>query len=966
VLDTKINCLTALLSKYANSLRFIILLMATLLSWHETMATHIRSGEIIVRRLGCPSNTFEITINMWTDRESGIKFGQGELSFGDGTTIITPDTDDNPRPEFGAFVGFVSFTVTHTYSAPGKYVISYREPNRNAFVLNMDQSVDTRFYVETTIFIDPILGCNDSPVLLVPPIDLACKGVAWFHNPGAYDPDGDSLSFELTVPKQALGTNVFNYRAPNNREYYDRAGINFNTANENGDGPPTFSINPVTGTIIWDAPGAVGEYNIAFKIIEWRNVNGEWVQMGFVIRDMQIIVQDCNNDRPDLIVPKDTCIVAGTLLEATILGFDPNFDPVQIEAFSQVLNLLNSPATINPATIILQSTLPPNDTARLNFRWQTNCSHVKDQPYQVVFKILDKPPLGPRLATFKTWNITVIAPEPEWVSGSINNLERTASLQWEDYTCNNAEKIQLWRRVDSFIYDPEACETGMPGFLGYSLIAELPRSASQYTDTGLASGAKYCYRLVAIFPLPAGGESRISQELCLDPILADAPVITHVTVEQTGETDGQIRVSWRSPFDIDVGQFPGPYEYEVFRANGFAGSGGITKITSTRISDTTFVDTGLNTLDNAYNYRVVLYAPSLGTSPVDTSSVASSVRLETRPSVDAIELTWNAVVPWSNQSQLYPKHYIYRAVGSTAIADLILIDSVDVSEEGFIYIDTGQYQNTPLDDNSTYCYRVLTQGTYGNPNIDEPLLNFSQIACDEPRDEQPPCQPTVAVELLSCEDFFATAPCNFNTFSNTLKWNRPVDAACRADTRSYNIYATDRIGGDLTLIAQNVRDTFFIDQNLPSFARCYRISAVDRSGNESELSEEVCNDNCPYYELPNIFTPNGDGCNDTFSAFSDRVVIGEGGTGICVDIDRSKCARFVRRVKFIVYNRWGKEVYRYESGGERSIFIDWDGRGNNGAELSSGIYYYHAEVQFDVLKQENRIQNFKGWVHLLR
>ncbi len=952
--------------RYYNTLIFTGLLLAALLSGQELLATHIRSGEIIVRRLGCPSNTFEITINMWVDREFGIKFGQGELNFGDGTSMETPQIDDTPRPEYGPNVGFVSFTVLHTYSAPGQYVISYREPNRNAGVLNMDQSVDTRFYIETTIFIDPFLGCNDSPALLVPPIDLACKGVAWFHNPGAYDPDGDSLSFELTIPKQALGTDVFNYRSPDSREFYDRAGLNYNTANENADGQPTFTIDPVTGTIVWDAPGAAGEYNIAFKVIEWRRVFGEWVQMGFVIRDMQIIVLDCDNDRPDLIVPTDTCIVAGTLLEATIFGFDPNFDPVQIEAFSQVLNLQNSPAVVDPAEIILQSTLPPNDTARMHFSWQTDCSHIKDQPYQVVFKILDRPPLGPRLATFKTWNITVIPPEPEWISGSVNNLERSATLIWDDYICDNAEKIQVWRRVDSFQYDPEACETGMPGFLGYNLITEVESSVTQYIDRGLAVGAKYCYRLVAIFPLPAGGESRISQELCLDPILADAPVITHVTVEETDESNGQIRISWRSPFNIDEGQFPQPYEYEVYRANGFAGNTGVVRITNTRTSDTTFLDTGINTLDNVYNYRVVLYAPVVGTTPVDTSARASSVRLETSPSQNAIELDWEALVPWSNQSQRFPLHYIYRGPANASIADLVLIDSVDVNIQGFTYIDTGRYQDTPLLETELYCYRILAQGTYGNPDIDEPQWNYSQIACDQPRDDDPPCQPDLSINISSCEDFFAIAPCNFNAFSNTLTWNRPEDPLCRADTRSYKVYATDRIGGELVLIAQNVRDTFYIDSNLPSFARCYRISAVDRSGNESDLSEEVCNDNCPYYELPNIFTPNGDGCNDTFSAFSDRVIIGEGGSGICVDVDRSKCARFVRSVKLVVYNRWGKEVYRYESGGERSIFIDWNGIDNNGVALSEGIYYYHAEVLFDLLDPEARIQNFKGWVHLMR
>jgi len=42
------------------------------------------------------------------------------------------------------------------------------------------------------------------------------------------------------------------------------------------------------------------------------------------------------------------------------------------------------------------------------------------------------------------------------------------------------------------------------------------------------------------------------------------------------------------------------------------------------------------------------------------------------------------------------------------------------------------------------------------------------------------------------------------------------------------------------------------------------------------------------------------------------------------------CARFVQGVTFTVYNRWGKEVYSYQSGGENNIYIDWKGKDNAG------------------------------------
>jgi hypothetical protein len=146
---------------------------------------------------------------------------------------------------------------------------------------------------------------------------------------------------------------------------------------------------------------------------------------------------------------------------------------------------------------------------------------------------------------------------------------------------------------------------------------------------------------------------------------------------------------------------------------------------------------------------------------------------------------------------------------------------------------------------------------------------------------------------------------------------------------------------------------------------------VDRAGNESELSEPFCFDNCPYYELPNVFTPNGDNCNDLFSAFSDRVSVDEDGNSPCeapIDLEnlRKRCARFVQKVTFTVYNRWGREVYSYQSGGERTIYIDWDGHDNNGKELSGGVYYYSAEVIFDVVDPAKQKQIIKGWVQIVR
>jgi hypothetical protein len=813
------------------------------------------------------------------------------------------------------------------------------------------------------------------------------------------------LSYKLIAPRHVPDPRVFivdtvpGYNDPNHPSYYvplssNDPPIDYNNAQQDGTGKPIFNIDPITGTITWDAPGTAGEYNIAFLIIEWRKVNDVWLQIGYITRDMQIIVEKCDNLPPIVVGPTEICVQAGEPVAAVFEGTDPDNDNVLMEVFSETLFLDNSPATYLPinsdGTPLSQSTSPV--PATLTFNWQTDCSHIKQQPYLVVVKITDIPR---RQAAFTTLRVTVVGPPPEWNDATLAT-NRSVQLDWKAYDCSTrADSMQLWRRIDSVSYTPEECVTGMPSGLGYQKIKTVPIGQHDYLDTnkgkGLPAGAVVCYRLVATFPPPfanteGGSESYVSDEICIGPILAEVPVMTNVTIDTTNRTKGELTVRWTPPFDLNPTNFPPPYTYEVYRAVGFSGNTDIALVKTIKwplgiVGDTVVVDSLLNTTDNVYNYRVIAY-DNTG-SKIDTSAIASSVRLQAKSLLEKIELTWTANVPWSLQSAISPKHYIYRGAEGAVEGDFELIDSVFSTQDILQYTDAGTYHGEPLQENQTYCYRVETRGGYGfddESKIPEPLINFSQIVCARPSDMNPPCQPELMVEVLDCEEYYALYGCNFNDFNNVLRWSRPEDDDCRNDISHYRIYYSNSANADTTEyellvdLADRPLDTVYIDRNLPSFARCYRLKAVDRSGNESKFSEPACNDNCPNYQLPNVFTPgNGDDCNDFFSAYSDRNIINgimqctddQASAEVLADI-RQMCPRFVLKVELVIVDRWGKPVFSYSSGGENSIFIDWDGRDNNGKELSNGVYFYSARVTFEALKPEDREKVIKGWVQLVR
>ena len=375
-------------------------------------------------------------------------------------------------------------------------------------------------------------------------------------------------------------------------------------------------------------------------------------------------------------------------------------------------------------------------------------------------------------------------------------------------------------------------------------------------------------------------------------------------------------------------QNPGPYTYILKRGSGFIPTSysNIPGATFTSLHfldpvDTSFEDIGINTIGSPYTYIVDFFAGQ-GGSLYGSSTSASSVYLNVDGSDKKTILTWSELVPWSNNSfTIYRKN----ATGQ--------FDSIGVTQARV-------YEDKNLENGEEYCYKVRTSGTYGIAGLPTPLINFSQESCAVPIDTVPPCAP----ELVIKNDCLNA---NSNeVILNNLSWNNP-DLLCGAtgDTKGYRVYVLHEGNKEAELIFETDDEnqiTFTYASDIYGLAGCYYVVAFDSVFNESLPSNVVCIENCPDYRLPNAFSPNGDGHNDIFKPYPFR---------------------FVNKVEFKVFNRWGNVIFETSDPN-----LNWEGKAKSGNDVPDGVYYYTCRVfeQVDINGVESSPIILTGYIELIR
>ena len=164
----------------------------------------------------------------------------------------------------------------------------------------------------------------------------------------------------------------------------------------------------------------------------------------------------------------------------------------------------------------------------------------------------------------------------------------------------------------------------------------------------------------------------------------------------------------------------------------------------------------------------------------------------------------------------------------------------------------------------------------------------------------------------------------------------------------YHIYYKNSDSTSFVLLDSTtaIEDTTYSHVLNDKLAGCYAVTAISKSGAESGFSNVICIDNCPYYVLPNAFTPNGDGFNDLFHPYEPY--------------------RFVPKIEMKIYNRWGELIFE-----TTDPDINWNGTDKSGNPVSEGVYlyagyYYEQHINGLVRKPLSGEKKGGGFIHLIR
>lgn len=260
-----------------------LIFIVGLLGFKSARATHIIGGYITYECLD--SNTYALKLRVYRDCNPGNVYFDSIADLGifttSGTTVqilnitkgktipLNTDTTGCILPPSGLCVEYTDYLDTiQLPPIPGGYVISYQTCCRNSVIANLNNPLNLGDTYTITIPPNDTI-CNSSPRFIGSPPVVLCLNKPISLQLQAYDPDGDSLYYELCDildDGSVVGFcsrpcpppyNVIPFKLP------------YTSQNPLPANPP-FGIDHHTGQL-YGTPNQAGQYVVGICVKEFRN-----------------------------------------------------------------------------------------------------------------------------------------------------------------------------------------------------------------------------------------------------------------------------------------------------------------------------------------------------------------------------------------------------------------------------------------------------------------------------------------------------------------------------------------------------------------------------------------------------------------------------------------------------------------------------------------------------------------------